>query len=413
MQRTIVLACLFLGSMLMPTLAQAAYTFEGHTFDTRAEYRAYLEAYAETWRELYGAGRRETRSATASAGRTTDTRQSAGTARGLRVTTNEPSEVTTDEVRFSGTIRHGAAEYAALWFLYGTREAPYASSTVREVRDADDRSSRFDAYVLDLAHNTRYYVIAVAEDEWGNRVYGDWESFKTAVDTRIDRGVARVQTQRPRYVDESHATFVARVDLRDADVARVWFEYGDEENDLYQRTSRVLVRSEGTRYVERSVRHLADETTYYVRAVIEEASGARTYGRTYRFATREDVEDEQPSIDVERASDVEERGFTVAGRIDMNDMRNGYTFVLYGEDEDALVRVGERYDEYDEIREDGDVLQVLLLDDDLDTRDTYAVRLYGLDPGIRHYYTLGVSYEDQDDDEVLLLGRIRSATTRD
>lgn len=400
----------------MPVTLHAAYTFQGHAFETRAEYDAYLEAYAETWRALYGT------SYTTMSERTPPIRSAAATVHDRRtprelydtdiaVHTDNVRDITAHGARVTGRIEHHDAERATMWFLYGTRDKPYASSTVREVREARDRSDHFDQFIDGLAHNTRYYVITVAEDEYGNRVHGDWESFRTGIDPRIEAGLVHVGTYRAQGVDENRAILRARVDLNDATYARVWFEYGDDEDDLADRTRVTVVDDNNERYVLRPVRHLDDERTYYYRAIAEDPSGARNYGRIYSFRTHRDIENELPEIVLERAYAITRHEATVAGTVDMNDFNNGTVFLLYGEDEGDLIDVREREDEYDDIREYGDDLQKVRLDGDLDSFDRYEYAISGLDFDTRHYYALGVSYEDENDDAILLLSRIRYFTT--
>ena len=104
---------------------------------------------------------------------------------------------------------------------------------------------------------------------------------------------------------------------------------------------------------------------------------------------------------------------TIVGTVDMNDFNNGTVFLLYGEDEDDVLHVRDREDEYDDIREYGDDLQKVRLDGDLDSFDRYEYTITGLDLDTRHYYAIGVSYEDEKEDDVLLLSRIRYFTTED
>jgi len=420
MQRAIpfcITATLFLA-VLVPSVSQAAYVFQGHVFQTRAEYNDYVAAYAETWRSLYGTSYTSTGTfprTTRAHVNTQERTSNRVTVRGseIDVSTDRVRDISAHGARVTGRITHHDADTATVWFLYGERQKPYASSTVQEVRDARDRSDMFDQNLAGLVHNTRYYVIAVAEDEYGNRTYGEWESFRTGVDPRIQEGAVRISTYRAQHVDEDRAVLRARIDLDEALYARVWFEYGDIEDGLEDRTRVTVVNDADVREVLQPVRNLDDERTYYYRVVAEDPTGARNYGRTYSFRTTRDIDDEMPEVGIDRAMNVTRHEATIVGTVDMNDFNNGTVFLLYGEDEDDMLHVRDREDEYDDIREYGDDLQKVRLDGDLDSFDRYEHTITGLDLDTRHYYAIGVSYEDDSDDDVLLLSRIRYFTTED
>ncbi len=390
--------------VMAPHSSFAAFTFQDKSFDSFESYVTFVAEYLIIWRELHGQG-------AATTTRTIVTPEPSPVS-SVDVDTRLPDDVTSHEARLQGRIRLEKNDNASVWFEYGTSSRKLTTTTPREYREGTDRSNRFDQKIQKLVDDQVYYYRAVAENDQGVRFYGKVRTFLTPVDPRIQRSALRVQTLSATDVDEARATFRARLDWRDEPYMYVWFEYGEEDNELYETTPIRRVFDTHPRDYERTVRRLEQRQTYYYRAVGEDADGSRSYGVVKRFTTKRDIENETPKITVKRADNITLHTAVVRATIDMNDFNEGITFLVYGEDREEINEVDERYDRYRQIREYGDERQKVLLDDDLDRFDTYEVKLTGLDLDTTHYYAFGVSYEDENEDDVLLLSRTQSFKTK-
>ena len=118
-----------------------------------------------------------------------------------------------------------------------------------------------------------------------------------------------------------------------------------------------------------------------------------------------------PDATTDPAQDVTEDSAELNGSVDMNDFNNGEVFFIYGEDEEQIKDVEDDFDTYSDIDEDGDNLQKVLVDADLDGSDDYAHDIDGLDPDTDYYFTICVGYEDEDNDDQIECGSVRDFTT--
>ncbi|MEL6805519.1 MAG: hypothetical protein AAFO91_17255, partial [Bacteroidota bacterium] len=121
--------------------------------------------------------------------------------------------------------------------------------------------------------------------------------------------------------------------------------------------------------------------------------------------------DDEPQVETESATDIEDDEAELRGEVDMNDFRNGEVFFVYGEDEDQIEDVEDDYDSFSDVDEDGDDLQKVLVDNDLDSDRTYWEEVFGLDDDTDYYFQICVGYEDDDDDDVLECGGVEEFTT--
>ena len=120
--------------------------------------------------------------------------------------------------------------------------------------------------------------------------------------------------------------------------------------------------------------------------------------------------DEEPDVTTNTATSIGDDEARLRGRVDMNDFRNGTAFFVYGEDEDAVDDATDE-DRYSDIDEDGDNLQKVVVDSDVDSTQTLEKRVTGLDNNTRQYFALCVEYEDEDDDDALECGTVREFRT--
>lgn len=124
-------------------------------------------------------------------------------------------------------------------------------------------------------------------------------------------------------------------------------------------------------------------------------------------------DDDEPDVTTDEAEDIEDTSAQLQGEVDMNDFNNGKVFFVYGEDEDLVEDIENEYDQYSDIDEEGDDLQVVLVDSDLDDDASYYFDIYGLDDDTDHYFQICVEYENEDDDDTISCGGVESFTTDD
>ena len=224
-----------------------------------------------------------------------------------------------------------------------------------------------------------------------------------------------VETRSAIRVDDAHATLRARLDLNREDEATVYFRYGQNRLDLQYETIRIVLDDRDDEDFTQRVRNLRENITYYYRAVAEDEDGRRAYGEVERFRTDRNGYSfsDEPDVDTDEAENIEETQAELIGSVDMNDFRNGRVFFVYGEEEDQVEDVEDDYDEYSDIDEDGDDLQKVNVDSDLDGEQEYELTVRGLDDDTQYYFSICVEYEDEDDDETISCGRVEQFTTDD
>lgn len=220
-----------------------------------------------------------------------------------------------------------------------------------------------------------------------------------------------IVTRSAADVSDDAALLRGRVaDFNRSDYADVWFEYDTDRNDLDEKTSIERIDEDEDEYFERRILNLKDDTNYYFRAVGEDDEGERDYGAIVRFTTDGSVTNEDhPDVTTQSATDIRDDEVDLRGYVDMNDFNNGEVFFVYGEDEDQVEDVEDDFDTYSDVEEDGEDLQKVRVDIDLDSSDSYREEVGGLDDNTRHYVSICVGYED--DDDVLKCGSVRSFTT--
>jgi len=233
------------------------------------------------------------------------------------------------------------------------------------------------------------------------------------IDDDNDDSEINVVTLPAINIDDDEALLQGRVsDFNRSDYADVWFEYGTQRNDLDDTTGTRRIDDDEYRNFGYRLTNLREDTDYYFRAAGSDDEGERDYGSVYRFTTDENGMDyDDPIATTLVPTNISDHEADLRGSIDMNDFRNGEVFFVYGEDEDQMRDVGDDFDSYDDVDEDGDDLQKVLVDSDLDSRDSYQEEVRDLDDDTRHYFTICVGYEDEDDDAVLECGSVRSFTT--
>lgn len=237
---------------------------------------------------------------------------------------------------------------------------------------------------------------------------------------QLQPGNARVDviTRSTTDIEDDRARLRGEVNFNREDEATVYFQWGESRTRLNEETTHmVLDEDDDNEDFSQIVTRLNEDETYYYRAVAEDEAGRRDYGGVMSFTTDDDRrdddsnDDEAPDVATENAEDVDEDSAELYGEVDMNDFDDGIAFFVYGEDEGQIEDIADDYDQYRDIDEDGDDLQKVLVDSNVDGSFDAWARVYGLDDDTDHYFSFCVEYEDEDDDDVIICGNVEDFTT--
>jgi hypothetical protein len=255
-------------------------------------------------------------------------------------------------------------------------------------------------------------------ETWRKLHQKSWKWEDRQGDSRSD---VNVITRTATDIDEDSATLRGKLELDTDDSAEVWFEYGTRLSDLSEDSDTLTLDDEDNETFSIDITGLDEDTRYYFRAVAEDEDGDFDRGTVLSFITEDtdsdsnDGDEDEPEISTLSAQDITDDEATIRGKVDMNDFDNGLVFFVYGTDEDAVkdVEDDEDVDEYDDIDEDGDNLQVLKMNGSFDGYGTWVYDFEDLDNDTTYYYRIGLEYEDEDDDIVLVFGDVKEFTTED
>jgi len=124
------------------------------------------------------------------------------------------------------------------------------------------------------------------------RAEADADSDSSSRDA-VNRADVDVETLSATDIEENEAELRAEVDLDGEDEALIWFEYGEDDDDLGDRTTKRRIDDDDgdtVRFTEQ-IEDLDDDERHYYRAVVEDKDGDRSYGDIRNFRT--DDEDEE------------------------------------------------------------------------------------------------------------------------
>lgn len=242
------------------------------------------------------------------------------------------------------------------------------------------------------------------------RKQGSWYPDYTYGSSDVD-----VTTRSATNIEDDRATLRGEVDFNSEDEATVYFRWGTSATNLrYETTNVVMDEDDDETDFSATITDLDDDTKYYYRAIAEDESGRRDYGSILSFTTDNhnySNDDEYPDVETDSARDIEDDRAELRGSVDMNDFRNGIVFFVYGEDEDQVDDIERDYDSYYDVDEDGDDLQKVRVDSDLDGDRTYWQTVTGLDNDTDYYFAICVGFEDEDGDDTLTCGDTEDFTT--
>lgn len=222
-----------------------------------------------------------------------------------------------------------------------------------------------------------------------------------------------VSTITSTNINDDSATLRGKVYLNDEDEAEVYFIYGTSRTTLDDKSDSETYNDDNSSVAfEIDINDLNDGTTYYYQAVAEDNDGDKTYGSIYFFKT--DSNDDSLDLPVATTKQVEKIATSSAeihGLVDMNDFSNGLVFFAYGEEENLVKDVEDDYTEYADVDEDGDNLQKVEVDSDLDGDDSYNLDIENLNDDTNIYYSICVEFENEDNDQEITCGSTKSFST--
>ncbi|HEY1041169.1 MAG TPA: peptidoglycan-binding domain-containing protein [Candidatus Paceibacterota bacterium] len=174
------------------------------------------------------------------------------------------------------------------YFEYGTS----SNNLYQKTSTTSLSQGRMNKTLYDLTSNTTYYYRAVIIEypngsNTPNYKYGDVRSFTTS-NNYNNNGYTTLTTNSATNVTYNSATLSGYIDgVSNYNNGTVYFEYGTNSNDLYQKTSSNSVSNSS---VTQSVYSLQPNTTYYYRIVVDTlvygGDGARfKYGDIRSFTT--------------------------------------------------------------------------------------------------------------------------------
>lgn len=236
-----------------------------------------------------------------------------------------------------------------------------------------------------------------------------------------------VETLSARSIDNDRAQLLGEVDLNDEDEAYVWFEYGTSRS-VSQETGQAQIRDNDPGRFVYSLRNLSPFRTYYYRAMAEDERGRVAAGEIRSFRTDgdddwddwededdddNDFNDDEPEVDTDDAENVRDTSAELRGSVEMNDYEEGLAFFAYGQDEDLVADIEADYDEFDDIDEEGEDLQVVEVDDGLDEGDdeSYELFITGLDEDTEYYFAMCLEFEDDNGDATIMCGSVEEFET--
>lgn len=261
---------------------------------------------------------------------------------------------------------------------------------------------------------------------------GDWGSCSNGLQTRnvncvsssgafvsdsYCSAVAKPQTQRsctsqsPLSVQTNSATniyedsAILRGTMISGNSQSTWFVYDDQPVTCsdYGLGGKIylLSKSSGESF-SYQIRNLESNNTYYFIACASTSANGTVSGGLQSFRTNGNggSNGRNPVAYTRNPDNVDETSAELNGEIDMNSFNNGIVFFVYGQDRNDIENVEYDYDRYSQVRENGDDLRKILVDNDLDGNDNYSKYVYGLDTDERYYYAICVEYDNNGNDEL-------------
>lgn len=196
------------------------------------------------------------------------------------VTTRPATSVSQNFAVLNGYVDPRGSYDTTRWFEWGT-----SSSFGNATTHLDQGAGATDVYtsLSSLAQNTTYYYRAVAQNSKGV-VYGTTLSFVTTVGGGGNTSSLPVVSTRPATgISQNFAVLNGYVDPSGSGDTTRWFEWGTSSYSLNNGTAHTSQGINPSDFYA-SLSSLAQNTTYYYRAVAQNAQGT-VYGSVVSFTT--------------------------------------------------------------------------------------------------------------------------------
>jgi hypothetical protein len=346
------------------------------------------------------------------------------------LTIKYPQDIERNSATLRGRVIVGPEKLGTVFFVYGTKKTDVTKATTQassytQVLDTADttiqtkRVSRLVSRTTDvstrvggLAVDTTYYVQLCVEVETTLRCSAVTD-FKT-LDVPDRRDSIRVPTIRTydEPVSGEVVTLTIQVDMRDMKEGLAYVVYGQSRSmveqalnkeyadieaagELLQKT-RVATNIIGSQEFTTVLDELDDETRYYYVACV--AYDGRFDGFVCSsmdsFTTPDDSYGKSPQVYL---NDVQVVGTTAsfAGAVQMRSFIDGQVFFVYGTDADTINNIeGQRA--MTNIRQNGDRLQRILVDSDVDASGSFSAVARDLRYATTYVVRLCVEFENVD-----------------
>ena len=174
---------------------------------------------------------------------------------------------------------NGGNTYA--WFEYGTNYNYLGNTTFSQSIGSYSGTQYFNQSVSGLSQGTTYYYRAAARNDSGT-TYGQILSFSTGGNNNYNV-TPLVITNQASYIYQTSALLNGQVNPN-GNSANGWFEYGTTMSLGSQTVSQPVGAGSSYANLSTAVSGLAQNTTYYYRAVAQNGSGT-AYGSILSFTT--------------------------------------------------------------------------------------------------------------------------------
>lgn len=278
-----------------------------------------------------------------------------------------------------------------------------------------DTGDPFDETVSGLSFGSNYHYKACAKYSNGETSEGSERSFSVVNGSSSDLSV---RTRSESNVSVEGATL--RGQVLTGSSSNTFFAYHNSDsvscaNNSYNPT--IGSDESGTQYEEdyfsADISAVYGQDTYYYRACAEDDNGYIISGDVVDFDIESGSNGSTPDVDTEDANDINEDSADIHGSVYMNDYDSGLVFYVYGEDQSDIEDVESEHDSYSDIDNDGDNLQKVRVEGNLDGDESYSETLTNLDADEDYYYSFCVEYEGSNGDDTLKCGSVETFKTDD
>lgn len=196
------------------------------------------------------------------------------------ITTNSATSISQNSAAINGYVNPNGTTDTVRWFEWGTSASGLNNQTTHYNHGTNPDG--FSTNLSGLAQNTTYYFRAVAQNSQGV-VQGATLSFVTTNGNGGgNQSQATVTTQSATNIGSDTAILNGYVDPNGTSDTTRWFEWGaNSSSNMYYQTTRYNQGSTAGSF-SAGVSNLSQNTTYYFRAVAQNAQGT-VYGNTVTF----------------------------------------------------------------------------------------------------------------------------------